>query len=51
MSKLENAVPGYKNLIVEPYTPNIGAVIHDFDLGNIQDEPRLSISYADRVLG
>ena len=38
MSKLENAVPGYKYLIVEPYTPNIGAVIHDFDLANIGDE-------------
>ena len=38
MSKLENAVPGYKYLIVEPYTPNIGAVIHDFDLSNIGDE-------------
>lgn len=38
MSKLENAVPGYRNLIIEPYTPNIGAVIHDFDLANIGDE-------------
>jgi len=38
MSKLENAVPGYKNLILEPYTPNIGAVVHDFDLACIGDE-------------
>jgi len=38
MSKLENAVPGYKKLIVEPYTPNIGALIHDFDLADIRDE-------------
>lgn len=29
MSKLENAFPGYKHLVVEPYTPNIGALIHD----------------------
>ncbi|HXE39429.1 MAG TPA: TauD/TfdA family dioxygenase [Azonexus sp.] len=38
MSKLENAVPGYKHLVVEPYTPNIGAIIHDLDLAKIQDE-------------
>ncbi len=38
MSRLENAVPGYKKLIVEPYTPNIGALIHDFDLADISDE-------------
>ncbi|PKO92831.1 MAG: taurine catabolism dioxygenase [Betaproteobacteria bacterium HGW-Betaproteobacteria-10] len=37
MSKLENVVPGYKTLLIEPYTPNIGAVVHDFDLANIQD--------------
>lgn len=38
MSKLENAVPGYKHLVLEPYTPHIGAVVHDFDLANIQAE-------------
>lgn len=38
MSKLENAVPGYKHLIVEPYTPSIGAVVHDFDLANVSNE-------------
>jgi taurine dioxygenase len=35
MSKLENAVPAYKYLAVEPYTPNIGAVILDLDLNKI----------------
>lgn len=38
MSKLETAVPGYKHLVVEPYTPNIGAVIRDFDLTQIGSE-------------
>lgn len=38
MSKLENAVPGYKVLLVEPYTPNIGAIINDFDLASIDSE-------------
>lgn len=38
MTKLETAHPGYKYLAIEPYTPNIGAIIHDFDLKNIQDE-------------
>lgn len=38
MSKLETPVPGYKNLLIEPYTPNIGAVIKDFDLAKIQEE-------------
>lgn len=38
MSKPENAVPGYKHLLVEPYTPNIGATIHDIDLAKIADE-------------
>lgn len=38
MSKLENAVPGYKHLAVEPYTPNIGATIHDVDLAKIGAE-------------
>ena len=38
MSKLENAVPGYKVLSIEPYTPNIGAVIHNFDLAKIDSD-------------
>lgn len=38
MSKLENAVPGYKHLVIEPYTPNIGATIRDIDLANVADE-------------
>lgn len=38
MSKLESPVPGYKHLAVEPYTPNIGAVIQDFDLANIDSD-------------
>lgn len=38
MSKLENPVPGYKHLVVEPYTPTIGATIHDIDLGNLSDQ-------------
>jgi len=38
MSKVENPVPGYQLLAVEPYTPNIGAVIHDVDLAQIGDE-------------
>lgn len=38
MSKIESPVPGYKHLIVEPYTPNIGATIHDIDLGNLSGD-------------
>ena len=38
MSKLESAVPGYQHLIIEPYTPNIGAVVHDIDLADIEAE-------------
>lgn len=38
MSKLESPVPGYKHLVVEPYTPNIGAVIQDFDLAAIDSD-------------
>lgn len=38
MSKLENAVPGYKHLVIEPYTPNIGAVVHDYDLADVDAE-------------
>ena len=37
MSKPENPFPGYKHLLIEPYTPSIGAVVHDFDLANIED--------------
>jgi len=38
MSKAENAAPGYKHLVIEPYTPNIGAVVHDFDLSNVGND-------------
>lgn len=38
MSILEYPVPGYKLLAIEPYTPNIGAVIHDLDLSQGADE-------------
>lgn len=38
MSKLETAVPRYKHLAIEPYTPIIGAVVHDLDLADIGDE-------------
>lgn len=38
MSKPEYPVPGYTRLVVEPYTPNIGAVIHDIDLSDVADE-------------
>ena len=38
MSQLENAVPGYRHLVIEPYTPNIGAVVHDIDLADIGAE-------------
>ena len=37
MSKPENPFPGYKHLLIEPYTPSIGAVVHDFDLADIKD--------------
>lgn len=38
MSKLENPLPEYKYLAIEPYTPNIGATIHNVDLSKIGDE-------------
>lgn len=38
MSKPEAAVPGYKHLLIEPYTPNIGATVHDADLAKIEEE-------------
>lgn len=37
MSKIDTTLAGYKTLHVEPYTPNIGATIHDLDLANIGD--------------
>ncbi len=37
MSKPENPVPGYTHLLIEPYTPGIGALVHDFDLARIAD--------------
>jgi taurine dioxygenase len=47
MSKLEHAVPGYKYLSIEPYTPNIGAIVHDVDLAKIADEgPRAELRKA-----
>lgn len=38
MSRLEEAVPGYRKLVIEPYTPNIGGAVQDFDLSQIQEE-------------
>jgi len=38
MSKLESAVPAYTRLAIEPYTPNIGAIVHQVDLAHPQDE-------------
>jgi taurine dioxygenase len=38
MSRLENIVPEYTTFIVEPFTPNIGAVIHEFDLSSVSNE-------------
>jgi taurine dioxygenase len=38
LSRLEAAVPGYQQLIIEPYTPNIGGIVRDFDLARIDDE-------------
>jgi taurine dioxygenase len=38
MSKIESPIPGYQLLSLQPYTPNIGAVVHDFDLSRLQDE-------------
>ena len=38
MSKIESPIPGYQLLSLQPYTPNIGAVVHDFDLSRLEDE-------------
>lgn len=38
MSKLASAHPGYELLSIEPYTPNIGAVVHGIDLAGIGNE-------------
>ena len=38
MSKLESPFPQYRQLLIEPYTPNIGATIHHIDLAHIDDE-------------
>lgn len=35
MSRIESAVPGYQHLVIEPYTPNIGAVVHEVKLADI----------------
>lgn len=37
MSELQAPHPAYARLSLEPYTPNIGAVVHDFDLRSAQD--------------
>ncbi|MGL1834359.1 TauD/TfdA dioxygenase family protein [Rhodocyclaceae bacterium SMB388] len=39
MTKPEHAVPGYKLLAIEPYTPNIGAIVHDLDLATANGDP------------
>ncbi len=38
MSRLENPAAGYTRLQLEPYTPNIGAIVHDIDLGRLDNE-------------
>jgi taurine dioxygenase len=38
MSMIEKVVPGYSHLAIEPYTPNIGAVVHGVDLAVVTDE-------------
>ncbi|MES2879150.1 MAG: TauD/TfdA family dioxygenase [Pseudomonadota bacterium] len=38
MSKIESPIPGYKQLTIEPYTPHIGAVVHDVDLSSLRNE-------------
>lgn len=38
MSRLEEAVPGYRELVIEPYTPHIGGVVQGFDLTQIQEK-------------
>ena len=38
MSRLQAVVPTYHRLSIEPYTPNIGALIHDLDLAAPSDE-------------
>jgi taurine dioxygenase len=38
VAKLENPVPGYQQLVIEPYAPNIGAIVRDFDLAHIPTE-------------
>jgi len=37
MSRPENALPAYNVLVVEPYTPTIGAIIHDFSLADVSN--------------
>ena len=38
MSKLEPVVPTYNWLSIEPYTPNIGGLVHDLDLAAVTRE-------------
>lgn len=38
MSKIESVAPGYTQLLIEPYTPNIGATIHEINLTKIESE-------------
>ena len=38
MSRLDNPIPGYTHLAIEPYSPLIGAVVHGFDLSKVDHE-------------
>jgi len=38
MSRLENTIPGFKTLLIEPYTPVIGATVRNIDLNDLKDE-------------
>ncbi|TVT52501.1 MAG: taurine catabolism dioxygenase [Azoarcus sp. PHD] len=38
MSKRETAAPGYTRLAIEPYTPHIGAIVHDLQLNDVHDQ-------------
>lgn len=46
MSAPENAVPGYTHLLITPYSPNIGAVVHDIDLNRLDDSRRAELRRA-----
>jgi taurine dioxygenase len=38
MSKIEKVLPGFSDLTIEPYTPNIGATVHGVDLAAAGDQ-------------